>query len=102
MTNNSTHWQGRTIGRYRLIQMLGRGAMGEVWLAEDSQLRRQVAMKLLPAAQSNDQNYLQLFAYEARTAAALDHPHILAVHDFGEQPTNDGEITTYLVMPYIG
>jgi serine/threonine protein kinase len=102
MTNNATHWQGRTLGRYRLIQMLGRRAMGEVWLAEDSQLRRQVAMKLLPAAQANDQNYLQLFAYEARAAAALDHPHILAVHDFGEQPTDDSAIITYLVMPYIG
>src|SRR5947209_11011821 len=98
MTNNSTtHWQGRTIGRYRLIQVLGRGAMGEVWLAEDSQLRRQVAMKLLPAAQANDQSYLQLFAYEARAAAALDHPHILAVHDFGEQPADDGTIITYLM-----
>jgi serine/threonine protein kinase len=90
------------IGRYRLTQKLGQGAMGEVWLAEDSQLRRQIAMKLLPAAQANDQHYLQLFAYEARTAAALDHPHILAVHDFGEQPTDDGSIITYLVMPYIG
>lgn len=102
MTNNATHWQGRTIGRYRLTQKLGQGAMGEVWLAEDSQLHRQVAMKLLPAAQANDQNYLQLFAYEARASAALDHPHILAVHDFGEQPTDDGTIITYLVMPYIG
>jgi serine/threonine protein kinase len=102
MTDNSTHWQGRIIGRYHLIQKLGQGAMGEVWLAEDSQLRRQVAMKLLPATQANDQSYLQLFAYEARTAAALDHPHILAVHDFGEQATSDGEIITYLVMPYIG
>jgi serine/threonine protein kinase/WD40 repeat protein len=102
MTDNSTHWQGRMIGRYRLLQKLGQGAMGEVWLAEDSQLRRQVAMKLLPATHANDQHYLQLFTYEARAAAALDHPHILAVHDFGEQPTDDGTVITYLVMPYIG
>ena len=86
------------LGRYRLLQLLGKGAMGEVWLAEDSQLRRQVAIKILPPVLANDQNYLRLFEYEARAAAALEHPHILAIHDFGEQP-GEGEVVTYLVMP---
>ncbi len=96
----SMNWQGRMLGRYRLVRLLGRGGMGEVWLAEDTQLRRQVAIKLLPTVLASDKNYLQDFQYEGRAIAALEHPHILPVHDFGEQAAGD-EVTTYLVMPYI-
>nr|WP_165423876.1 serine/threonine-protein kinase [Ktedonosporobacter rubrisoli] len=101
VTTQSIDWQGRMINRYRLQNMLGRGGMGEVWLAEDTQLRRQVAIKLLPAVLASDHRYLQDFAREAQTAASLEHPHILQVHDFGEEPTADGEIITYLIMPHI-
>jgi serine/threonine protein kinase/WD40 repeat protein len=94
-------WQDKMLGRYHLHQLLGRGGMGEVWLAEDTQLLRKVAIKLLPAVLASDQNYLQDFQREAQTAASLDHPNILPVHDFGEQQTPDSLITTYLVMPYI-
>ena len=94
------NWQGRMLSRYQLLQLAGQGGMGEVWLADDTQLRRRVAIKLLPAVLANDNNYLQDFKYESRAIAALDHPHILPVHDFGEQVTGD-EVTTYLVMPYI-
>lgn len=97
----SDDWRGRMLGRYRLTQLLGRGGMGEVWLATDEQLGRQVAVKLLPAAHMNNRNYLQDFAYEARAAAALEHPHILPIHDYGEQSTSGEEVVTYLVMPYI-
>ena len=98
--NNTTNWQGHMLGRYSMIRVLGRGGMGEVWLAEDTQLRRQVAIKMLPSVFASEQNYLQDFAYEARTAAALEHPHILPVHDYGKQENSD-EVFTYLVMPYI-
>ena len=95
------NWQGKMMGRYQLIQLLGRGGMGEVWLAEDSQLRRQVAAKLLPAVLASDHSYLQNFEREARAAAALEHPHILPVHDFGEQRIAGDEVVTYLIMPHI-
>lgn len=94
-------WQGKMIGRYQLMQLLGRGGMSEVWLATDTQLRRQVALKILPAALANDHTYLPDFSYEARAAAALEHPHILGVHDFGEYEIESGEIVPYVVMPYV-
>src|SRR5712691_2281136 len=97
----SRDWQGQMLGRYRLIQLLGRGGMGEVWLAVDTQLRRQVAVKLIPAVLANDRSYLQNFEREARAAAALEHPHILPVHDFGEQQIAEDEVVTYLIMPHI-
>src|SRR6266699_547861 len=79
------NWQGKMVGRYRLIQLLGRGGMGEVWLAEDSQLRRQVAAKLLPAVLASDRSYLQNFEREARAAAALS-PAGCAGNRFRAQP----------------
>ncbi|MEO6890997.1 MAG: hypothetical protein ABI456_16250, partial [Ktedonobacteraceae bacterium] len=90
-------WQDKMLGRYRLVRPLGRGGMGEVWLAEDTQLRRQVAAKLLPIVPATDRTYLQDFEREARTAASLEHPHILPVHDFGDQPAVEGKIITYLI-----
>ncbi len=92
--------QGDMLGRYRLLQLLGRGSMGEVWSAEDSELHRQVAIKLLPPVLQHNANYLRTFAEEARTVAALEHPHILAVHDFGELQRGE-EVITYLIMPLI-
>jgi serine/threonine protein kinase/WD40 repeat protein len=92
--------QGTMIGRYHLIQQLGRGGMGEVWLATDTQLQRHVAIKLLPSVMAHNREYLDDFMHEARAAAALEHPHILAVHDFGEYE-EDGEVVPYLVMPYV-
>jgi serine/threonine protein kinase/WD40 repeat protein len=97
----SINRQGQMLGRYRLLRLLGRGGMGEVWLGEDTQLHRQIAVKLLPAVHATDQRYLQDFAYEARAAAALEHPHILPVHDFGEQQLANGTTLTYLILPYI-
>ncbi len=93
-------WQGKMLGRYQLIRMLGRGGMGEVWLADDTQLRRQVAVKLLPYVVVSNQGYLRDFEREARAAAALEHPHILPVHDYGEQQVGD-TVITYIIMPYI-
>ncbi|HZT99966.1 MAG TPA: serine/threonine-protein kinase [Ktedonobacteraceae bacterium] len=93
-------WQGKMLGRYRLVHLLGRGGMGEVWQAEDTELARQVAIKLLPPVLRHEEDYLRAFSNEARTIASLEHPHILAVHDFGEFQSGD-EIITYLVMPLV-
>ncbi|HLI07372.1 MAG TPA: protein kinase [Ktedonobacteraceae bacterium] len=98
---SSDFWRGRTVGRYSISHLLGRGGMGEVWLATDTQLGRQVALKLLPAVHANDQAYLEAFEREARAAAALDHPNVLPVHDFGKERVAPDMLVTYLIMPYI-
>src|SRR5579885_2094881 len=90
-----------TLGRYRLLQRIGRGGMGEVWLGEDPRLHRQVAIKTLPLHSQGDREYLQRFEREAQAAAALNHPHILPVHDYGEQVLRNGQAITYIVMPYL-
>jgi eukaryotic-like serine/threonine-protein kinase len=95
-----TEWQGKMLGRYRLVRLLGRGGMGEVWQAEDTELHRQVAAKVLPPVVANETDYLRAFAEEARTAASLEHAHILQVHDFGEEQFVE-DVVTYLIMPLI-
>jgi eukaryotic-like serine/threonine-protein kinase len=90
-----------TLGRYRLARRIGRGGMGEVWLAEDPHLLRQVALKVLPLRKRDDEEFLLRFEREARAAAALHHPHILPVHDYGQQQMPDNQAITYLVMSYV-
>jgi WD40 repeat protein len=75
--------------------------MGEVWLAEDPRLQRQVALKVLPLRRRDDQEFLVRFEREARAAAALHHPHILPVHDYGQQQQPDEQTVTYLVLSYV-
>src|SRR6266567_8679583 len=91
----------RTLGRYQVIKRIGRGGMGDVWLCDDPRLHRQVAIKTLPAHSLQDREYSQRFEREAQAAAALGHPHILPIYDYGEQPTPNGQVVTYIVMPYI-
>lgn len=97
-TKQSTY---QVLGRYRLLRRIGRGGMGDVWLAEDPRLHRQVAIKTLPSHNQQDREYLLRFEREAQAAAALNHPHILPVHDYGEQLQENGQVITYIVMPYI-
>lgn len=89
------------VGRYHLVRRIGHGGMGEVWLGEDPRLHRQVAIKTLPLRSQNDQEFLRRFEREARAAATLNHPHILPVHDYGEQALSNGQSITYIVMPYV-
>jgi len=75
-------WIGRKIGRYKIVEAIGAGGMGEVYRAEDPRLGRQVAVKILPATLADDPDALARFRREARAVAALSHPNILALHDF--------------------
>ena len=74
---------GTRFGAYEIIALLGAGGMGEVYRARDGRLGRDVAIKVLPEAFSTDADRLRRFEQEARAAAALNHPNILAVHDVG-------------------
>ncbi|MBE1547135.1 serine/threonine-protein kinase [Mycobacterium sp. OAS707] len=75
---------GTPFGRYQLVEMLGRGGMGEVWRAYDTAMNRVVALKVLPANLADDAQYQARFRREAQAAASLDEPHIVPIHDFGE------------------
>lgn len=75
--------RGTKLGPYEIIALLGAGSMGEVYRARDARLARDVAIKVLPASLSQDLERLHRFEQEARAAAALNHPNILAIHDFG-------------------
>ena len=71
-------------GRYRLIELLGRGGMGEVWRAYDTDTDRVVAIKLLPASLSDDEDFQRRFRREAHAAARLSNPHVIPIHHYGE------------------
>ncbi|HEV8133498.1 MAG TPA: protein kinase [Pyrinomonadaceae bacterium] len=75
---------GSKLGRYEIRSKIGEGGMGEVYLARDTQLDRQIAVKLLPAEIARDQQRLHRFLQEARAAAALSHPNIAHIYEIGE------------------
>src|SRR5262245_53392489 len=83
---------GTRLGRYEIISSLGAGGMGEVYRAHDATLERDVAIKVLPARLSDDPEASARFAREAKAVAALSHPNILGIFEFG---TADG--ITYAV-----
>jgi serine/threonine-protein kinase len=88
---------GRVLGgRYRLLSPLGSGTSAQVYLADDVRLRRRVAIKLLHEALADDESFLRRFRAEAQAAAALSHPHLLAVYDWSDDEA------PYLVTEYLG
>jgi Tol biopolymer transport system component len=84
---------GARLGPYEIRTPIGAGGMGEVYRAHDAKLDRDVAIKILPAALAGDPSALARFEREAKAVAALSHPHILAIHDFGREGA-----TVYAVM----
>lgn len=75
---------GQQLGHYRMLSPLGKGGMGEVWLAQDQRLGRKAALKLLPANLTGNRDRLHRFELEARAASALNHPNILTIYEIGE------------------
>ena len=76
--------KGQVIGNYEVLGLIGRGGMGEVYLAHDQRLNRKVALKLLPASSTQNIDRLSRFEHEARAASALNHPNILTIHEITE------------------
>src|SRR5687767_14847254 len=76
--------EGDRLGHYEIVRQIGAGGMGEVYLAGDKRLNRQVAVKVLNKQLSSDNANLQRFIREAKAASALNHPNILVIHEIGE------------------
>lgn len=87
---------GKRLGRYEIRSLLGVGGMGEVYLAQDSQLHRPVALKLLPPKFTIDQERLRRFKQEALAASALNHPNILTIHEIGSEGDTDFIVTEFI------
>ncbi|GCE49517.1 serine/threonine protein kinase [Thermosporothrix hazakensis] len=95
--------EGQLLDQYRIEYLLGSGGMGDVYLARDTLLQRNVAIKVIQMAKTLDQDELQeairLFKREATAIAALDHPHILPLYAYGEKQIGNQRVV-YQVMPY--
>jgi serine/threonine protein kinase len=89
-------WRGFTLGKYKILDWIGSGGMGQVYLAEHRILHRLVALKVLPLELANDPWFLDNFYKEARAVAALDHPNIVRAHDIDQA----GKLH-FLVMEYV-
>jgi len=87
---------GKRFGHYEIIEQIGIGGMGEVYLAQDTKLDRKVAVKILNEEFSQDESNLQRFVSEAKAASALNHPNILTIYEFGE-----AEDARFIVSEYI-
>src|SRR5438067_12401403 len=87
---------GTKLGRYEIRSKIGEGGMGEVYLAEDTQLHRKVALKILQAEVSANRDRMRRFEQEATAAAALNHPNIAHIYEIGE---HDG--ATFIAMEFI-
>src|SRR3954467_2781835 len=83
-------------GRYKIIRKLGAGGMADVYLAEDQELARQVAIQILNDRQPADDQFVERFRREAKNAAGLSHPNIVSIYDRG-----DSEGTYYIAMEYL-
>ena len=83
-------------GRYRIIRKLGAGGMADVYLAEDQELGRNVAIKILNDRHAADDSFIERFRREAKNAAGLSHPNIVSIYDRGE-----AEGTYYIAMEYL-
>lgn len=100
---------GTRLGRYEIHSLLGAGGMGEVYLARDTQLERNVAVKVLPADLVESTDRVNRFVREARAASALNHPYILTVHEIGSvslpdtanRPASPASDVHYIAMEFV-
>jgi len=74
---------GAKLGNFEIVELIGRGSMGEVWRARDARLKRDVAIKVLSAGLARDPDRIARFEREARAASALNHPNIVTIYDIG-------------------
>src|ERR1700686_4820777 len=87
---------GTRLGRYEIRSKIGEGGMGEVYLAEDTQLHRKVALKVLPNKVAANQDRMRRFVQEAQAAAALNHPNIAHIYEIGE-----AEGVNFIAMEFV-
>ncbi len=87
---------GATLGPYEILSLIGAGGMGEVYRARDPRLNREVAIKVLPADRVGDEDRRRRFVQEAHAASALNHPHIITIHEIEAADGND-----FIVMEYV-
>ena len=87
---------GQTLGKYKIVELIGRGGMAAVYKGYQQDVDRYVAVKVLSPHPAQDEQFVQRFRLEARTIARLQHPHILPLYDYGDQ-----DDILYLVMPWL-
>ncbi|HVR11153.1 MAG TPA: serine/threonine-protein kinase, partial [Thermoanaerobaculia bacterium] len=92
---------GTTVSHYRILEHLGQGGMGEVYLAEDTRLNRPVALKMLRGGQRDERVFADLL-YEARAASALNHPNIAVIYEVDQAPAGDGGgVLSFIAMEFV-
>jgi serine/threonine protein kinase len=94
-------WRGFFIGKYKVLEKIGSGGMGTVYLAEHKFMKRRVAIKVLPKARALEPSSLERFYREAKAIAALDHPNIVRAYDVDVDRLADGTDLHFLVMEYV-
>ncbi|MEW6050461.1 MAG: protein kinase [Candidatus Zixiibacteriota bacterium] len=93
---------GQSLAQFRIVRMLGEGGMGQVYLADDQNLHRQVALKVLSPEFVGDMERLERFQREAKTAAQISHPHVMAIYDLSVAPDPaSGRDLSFIVMEYV-
>ena len=96
LANKNKAMSGQMVGHYKFISQVGSGGMGEVYLAKDTKLDRQVALKILPSGLAADRSRMQHFVQEAKAASALNHPNILTIHEVGEADGQHFIVTEFI------
>ncbi|HEV3457489.1 MAG TPA: protein kinase [Thermoanaerobaculia bacterium] len=91
---------GTTVSHYRILEHLGQGGMGEVYLAEDTRLNRPVALKMLRGGEQCDERAFADLLYEARAASALNHPNIAVIYEVDQAPGGNGKLS-FIAMEFV-